>query len=507
MPEREGQGQPSVLLNAAANVLGQTYSSLVAFVAIPLLIRRIGLEAFGLVGFAFALQAVLKIVDLGLTPTMTREFARLRTSDTNVRDFSKTFEVVYLLGGLCAGGAVMLAAPYFARHWLHVESMEMPAVQMCLILIGANAGIQWVTSFYHGALLGLERQSVYNLVRSAEATIAYGGGVAFVWFGPPRPERFFLWQAGTSLVFLGVFRIVTHRRLPHTTIPPRFRSAEVRRVWRFAAGMSMITMTGGLLGQMDKIILSKVAALSSFGGYSIATIVVGTLSALFVMPIFSAVFPRLSALIAEGRADKAEGLYRLSVQAAAVATIPAAVILAAWAEPIVLLWVRDPAAASQAAVSLPFLAAGVTVNSLMVPAYAMQLAHGWTSIGVKLNIGLLIVFAPVCWFLALKIGPEGAAITYLLFNVAYLLVGMPLTNRRVLAGRRPWLAARDSFMPAVLLGCIAGFLLHLVRARAFSGPVLVAFTSIAWLFLTLATLAACRELWGQVRLRGLRSLV
>ena len=63
-------------LNLAANLMGSAWAMLVQLVCIPLYVKFMGVEAYGLVGFYLMLQAMLQILDLGLSPTMNREMAR-----------------------------------------------------------------------------------------------------------------------------------------------------------------------------------------------------------------------------------------------------------------------------------------------------------------------------------------------------------------------------------------------------------------------------------------------
>lgn len=65
----------------------------------------------------------------------------------------------------------------------------------------------------------------------------------------------------------------------------------------FAAGAGGITLFGVILTQMDKVVLSKVLPLDAFGYYVLAATVAGGLQ-LFIRPVYTAVFPRLSALVA-----------------------------------------------------------------------------------------------------------------------------------------------------------------------------------------------------------------
>ena len=62
--------------NIIANYVGQLYTSLVGILTVPLLVRYMGIEAYGLVGFYAMLQGWFMLLDMGLTPAISRESAR-----------------------------------------------------------------------------------------------------------------------------------------------------------------------------------------------------------------------------------------------------------------------------------------------------------------------------------------------------------------------------------------------------------------------------------------------
>jgi len=63
--------------NIAANLAGRGWAILLSFALIPVYIRYLGVEAYGLIGFYLTLTAVATVVDPGFGTTLTREFARL----------------------------------------------------------------------------------------------------------------------------------------------------------------------------------------------------------------------------------------------------------------------------------------------------------------------------------------------------------------------------------------------------------------------------------------------
>jgi hypothetical protein len=64
--------------------------------------------------------------------------------------------------------------------------------------------------------------------------------------------------------------------------------------------------------------------------------------------------------------------------------------------------------------------------------FTLQLAYGWTSLGLKITILLTVVVVPALWFMATHYGAIGAAYVFLGLQLINMLIGVPLTHRRLL---------------------------------------------------------------------------
>ncbi|HEY6953545.1 MAG TPA: polysaccharide biosynthesis protein, partial [Bacteroidota bacterium] len=89
--------------NILANIVGQSWAALLQLAFVPFYLKFMGIEAYGLIGFYTVMQAVLQVLDFGLSPTMTRELARLSSLDgkgKEMRDFVRTLEFGYWVIGI-----------------------------------------------------------------------------------------------------------------------------------------------------------------------------------------------------------------------------------------------------------------------------------------------------------------------------------------------------------------------------------------------------------------------
>ena len=448
-----------VKTNFIANLAGSGWTALVGLACTPLYIRFMGMEAYGLIGFYFMLQGVIQILDLGLSPTVNREMARysvLPGKAGEARDFVRTLEVGYWAIGILIGCAVWYSAPYIAAHWIKAGNISPLEVRRAVTIMGALTALQWPLTFYQGGLLGLQRQVLLNGITIATATLSGGGALLVLWLVSPTISVFFTWQIAVSLLQAAATTFALWRCLPGSGHVARFDLGITRGIWRFAAGMGSITITALMLTQLDKVILSKMLTLKTFGYYILAGVVGNGLSGVLITPMFNTIFPRFSSLVAAGDEKSLLAMYHGSTQVMAVMILPAAAVIAFYSPEIMLLWTGSPEVANNTASIVSILVAGTALNGLMNLPYALQLSYGWTRIGLAINTFFIVTLVPAIVLMTRHYGAAGAATVWLALNTIYMIVGVPLTHRRLLKGEAFGWFTKDVGIPLVGILIVAG---------------------------------------------------
>jgi len=489
-----------IRLSILSNVVGQTWSALLAVAFVPVYLQLLGAEAYGLIGFFLTLQGLIQVLDLGLSATLSRELAQSTDRSASVEeahDLVRTLESGYWGLGLVLGFGLFLAAPAISSQWLTVSALPVPMVTQALQLMSLVTILQWPLTFYQSGLQGLQRQVLLNSVNIVLATLRHFGAAWLLSSGSATVMVFFAWLACVSLLQVLVTRLCVWRSLPPARRSARLVPALVRRVGRFAIGLSAITVTGQILTQFDKFLLSRLLPLNEFGYYVLATTLSAGLSMMVVLPVYNALFPRFSSLAVAGNQSALTTLYRSGAQGLMVLLAPPTLLVALFAREVLGLWTGDLLLAQQVAPVLGWLLVGTVLNGLMHLPYALQLAYGWTRLGFGLNLGLLALMTPTLILLTAQLGAVGGAATWALLNGLYLLVGLPLTHRRLLPNvlgvwlrsdvGRPlavavliaslgrWLLPLPVTLPALIFLGLATFL-----GAALATPMLRAWTAEQW---------------------------
>src|SRR5947207_10665126 len=85
-------------LELASSFAATVWAASMQFACIPAYVKFMGIESYGLIGFYLVLQAMLQVLDLGLSPTMTRELASCSVHPQKAdeaRDLVRTLEIIY----------------------------------------------------------------------------------------------------------------------------------------------------------------------------------------------------------------------------------------------------------------------------------------------------------------------------------------------------------------------------------------------------------------------------
>jgi len=427
----------SVKRNLIANYLGSAWIALMGLVFVPYYIRLMGVEAYGIVGVFASLQAIFAVLDLGLSHTLSREMARLCVNHRNtdlMADTARTLEVIYWVFALSVAAIVALLAYFISYHWLNPVQLSRESLLEALLVMALVIGLRWPVALYMGGLNGLQRQTLVNVLLGVFVTLQGAGALAVLWFIEPTIRAFFLWQALIALLQVVAFRGALWHSISSTS-SGAFRKEVLAGLWRFAAGMSGISILTTILTQLDKVILSRLLSLSEFGYYTFAATVAGVLYRL-IGPVFTAYYPRLTALLSTGDNTVLRRTYHQGSQLMAAVVLPVAIILAFFSRDILELWARDPEIVDRTHLLVSLLAIGNAFNGLMNMPYALQLAHGWTSLAFYSNTIAVIVLIPAIYFAVLHAGAAGAAVVWLVLNSAYLLVSIQFMHRRLLISEK-----------------------------------------------------------------------
>jgi O-antigen/teichoic acid export membrane protein len=477
----------TVTRNILANAVGSGLTMAVFLAVVPVYLRLLGPEAYGLVGLFTTVMVGALLVDLGLGATLNREVARLTAGAADpggFADVAATLRGACWAVGLVVSGLFIAIAPTVATRWLTFSALSVEEVQRALTLMGVALPALVARGFALAGLNGLQRQLLANLVHVGGLAARALVTVAALLLVAPTITVFLVAQVPVLYVEAVALGLALREGLPAASRGGRIRPASLRPLLGFAGGIGGTMLLALVLTSLDKVILSGILSLAEFGYYTLAVAVAAALGQL-VQPVTTAVYPRFSQLADHADLTDIAEEYHFFSQLVAVLVLPLGALLVVFPDAVLALWMRDPALVRYAALVLSLRAIGTVLGALMHVPHVVQLAFGWSSLGAWINAIAVLVLVPATVALAIAWGGAGAAMGWIGLNLGVLVFAMRRMHHRVLPGELArWY--RDLLWPALAVAGLA------VASRAAMPDMLPMPARLAWLAATggLSTVAA-----------------
>ncbi len=438
--------------NLIANYFGQGWRAVMSLMFVPMYIKYLGIEAYGLIGIFAMLQGWLSLLDMGMKPTLAREMGRYTGgahNEQSIWDLLRSIEIISIIIAVAVALGIWAASGWLATDWVKAKSIPTDVSAQAFALMGLVTALQFIESLYSSTLTGLQRQVLQNGVLSTMATVRGLGALCILVWVSNTIQAFFIWQGIISVASLLISLTIVYNVLPSPPRLARFSKAALKDVWRFAAGMVWITLLSLMLMQTDKILLSRMLTLENFGYYSLAGVVSGSLYML-VGPVTSAYYPRFNELLARKDDPALVKIYHQASQLVTVVVGSAAVVLITFSEPLVYLWTSNKVLTQQVTPIMSVLVVGTLLHCLMYVPYQIQLAYGWTSFAIKVNIVSVVILVPLILWLVPIYGAMGAAWIWVTLTSGYFFIAVQFMYQRILKKEKWSWYFSDVIIP---LGC------------------------------------------------------
>lgn len=417
----------SLKRNILASYTSQIYVTAVGILFLPLYIKYMGAEAYGLVGFFTMLQAWFSLLDLGLTPTIGRETARYRGGAMTALAYRQLFRALslFFMGIAVIGGAgLWLLSEEVATRWLNVSEIPISEVVLALQIMAISVALRWMGGLYRGVVTGSERLVWLSGFNAMIASLRFIAVFASMWVYGFTPFVFFIHQLIVAVLEVLGLVMMSSRLLPARSSLNEvigWSFLPVQPLLKFALTIAFTSSVWILVTQTDKLVLSGILPLAEYGHFTLAVLVA---SGIIVIsgPISSVIMPRMARLYAEGKHDEMIKVYRNATQLVSIIGGSAAITLAACAEQLLFAWTGDKALAAQAAPILKLYAVGNGFLVLAAFSYYLQYSIGDLRYHLIGNIGLAFFLIPGIIVAARNFGAVGAGVIWLIVNALFFFI-------------------------------------------------------------------------------------
>lgn len=396
--------------NTIWNLVGSGAPMLVAVFCIPILIRGLGTERFGILTLAWALIGYASLFDLGLGRAMTQLVARKLGAgeERAIPSLAWTSLLLMLLLGIVGAAAVFLISPWLVHSALNVPDAMEPETLRAFRLLGLSLPFVVTTAGLRGLLEAHQRFGLINALRIPMGVFTFAGPLLALPFSKS------LVPVMATLVVGRIVAWTAHLLLCLWVLPELAGTVGWERsaagpLLRFGGWMTVSNLVSALMVMIDRFLIGALVTMTAVAYYATPYEVV---TKLWLIPgsLVGVMFPAFSTSSVQDQ-NRTAVLFRRSVKCIFLVLFPVVLLLIVLAQDGLRIWLGTEFATNSVQV-VRWLAVGVFINSLALVPSALVQGVGRPDLTAKLQVLELPVYLTALVWLTKKYGIEGAAIAW-----------------------------------------------------------------------------------------------
>jgi O-antigen/teichoic acid export membrane protein len=417
-----------IVRNTALNLLGLALPLAVGFVTIPMVVRALGNERFGILALVWVVFGYFGLFDIGLGRTTTRSVAEALGRNETERIPPALWTTVWLQTAIGLGAAALshLLAPLIVRRILNIPDGFVGETILTLRLVGWSLPVMFVSASFRGVLEAAQRFDLVNAVKVPVNILFYVLPLVGVAMGFELPGIVVLLVLSRILALV-VWGGMGLRILPALRTRPTFRRDLVRPLFSFSGWLGLSGILYAVTTSIDRLLIGSLLTIEAVTFYSAPY---EALNRIGVVPgsLSMVLFPAFSFLDGGGRTERTESLFARSIKFLLLSTGPILILLAFFAGDFLRLWL-GPDFAAQSTFVVILLAAGFLVNTVTVVPNNYLMGIGRVDIAPKYQAVELAAFTAMTWAGAKLAGIQGVAAASALRLVAFSVFLMAASFR------------------------------------------------------------------------------
>lgn len=424
-------GSRLIVSNTAWSFFGQAVPLAVAVFTIPLLIEGMGTGRFGMLMLAWAVVGYFSLFDMGLGRALTQLVAEKLGAGGGEEVPALIWTSLSIMLFISAAGSLAAAAfaPFLVEGVLNIPEELLSESLASFRLLSLSIPVVVVSSGLNGVLEARQMFRQISFIR------IFMGAATFL--GPLLVLPFYnsLTAVVAVLVAGRVAALACYFLLCLSAIPglgrPGFMPGAVRPLLRFGGWMTVSNILSPVMVYMDRFLVGSMISVAAVSYYSTPYEVV---TKLWIIPgaLLSVLFPAFAQAGARGRSEVAF-LYGRGLKYVFLSMFPVTLIIVGLAFEGMGAWLGAEFA-SNSAVVLQWLAAGIFLNSLARVPFTLLQGTGRPDITARLHIVELPFYLAALWLLTSRFGITGAAMAWTARTGAELVVLLVLSGRVINGG-------------------------------------------------------------------------
>lgn len=401
--KRKRTNSMSIKRNTLYNLIGSVGPSVVTLITVPVYLRLIGVERYGILVIFWVFLGYFGVFDLGLGRATAQRIATLRHAEPKER--AEVFWTALMLNaffGVAGGLLLWPVAQIVFSSYFHVAEPLRLEILAAVPWLAAALPVATISGVLGGALQGRERFLALNISNVLGVVLFQVLPLSVAWFHGPD----IAWLIPAALlgrvVVFGVLFAQCYKYVPLDAAPSVKRDL-VAPLFRYGGWVTVTSFVAPLLDTLDRFLIGSIAGAKAVAYYTVPFSLLSRVSAL-PWSLSNVLFPKFSVTSGEER----DQLTDEAIRALSVILTPLIIVGILLMEPFLAWWVGPELARNSSTVG-EIIAFGVWFNALAYIPYARLQAQGRPDLVAKCQLAELLPYLGLLAVALYAWGVRGAA--------------------------------------------------------------------------------------------------
>lgn len=402
-----------LLTNSVWNFLGQGVGLLVAIVAIPILIKQLGLNSFGLFTICLTLIGYSGLLDLGISRAVTAAVSQCVHRDDRKAATDIASTALAILGSIGLGISLLLIL--FAESIVSVLNMTSESTpydaHYSIYVLAATVPIVLLASALRGALEGLQEFKSVNLIMMP---------INVMMFAFPATLSFFtssVWILVVSLTFtrsisLLIFYVFCSTRFSDLGVN-RVCMSQAKALLTYGGWITVSNIVSPIMNNLDRLFISAQLSPSAVSLH-VTSFELTTKALMPAGAVANASFPEFAKQqTSRLQQDKNIRYFWRAMLLTTFASLLPSLFIFSFAKEILTAWISIDFANGPSTEIMKLLALSIIANGAAYIPFAFIQGIGRADICAKFHLFELLLFIPALMMALQSFGVIGAAMVAL----------------------------------------------------------------------------------------------
>jgi O-antigen/teichoic acid export membrane protein len=407
-----------LLQHSLLNLVGQVIPLLAGVATVPLIVRGLGPERFGLLSIAWVVLSYSAVFDLGLGRASTKFVAEALARGERERVSAIVAAAVTAQGilGVAGGLIFVLAAPVLVSAWLKVPAPLMEEATEAFRLLGLAVPLVMVSGSLSGALQGAQRFDLVNAVQVPATVGVYLAALTGALLGLGLVAVMALIVLLRAVAVVGLLLTYTRYLAGFQSFP----ASMFRTLFSFGGWVSVSNLIIPITVYSDRFLIATFGDMSAAGHYVASYELANRILLLVPAAVSIALFPELTNKLSADDLHAFLTLSKRSWKYLLIALVPMGITCSVFASEILAV-----AFGGQYVMDAPvfrILTVAAVLNGLAYVPFTAAMAAGRPDVIAKYHIIELPFYMVVAILLVQRFGITGAGLAWCLRMVWTIII-------------------------------------------------------------------------------------